>query len=117
MTDGTKPWDGAIVRTWLERRILAARSDQVAAQRGGRAEEDDCDKAAAEELVCTAVRGDADSQDALSNALKALQQRDDFVWGGVYDDARFDRHVRAYVRKLARMTRDNAGFEQTRRYQ
>ena len=117
MTDVSKQWDGALVRTWLERRIAAARAEQVAAERGG--ERDDCDKAAAEEMVCASlVRGPAaDSQDSLADALKALLDRDEFVWRGVYDDRRFDRHVRTYARKLQKMTRDYVGFERTRRYQ
>jgi hypothetical protein len=119
VTEAAKQWDGAIVRTWLERRIAAARADQVAAERGGRSQQDDCDKAAAEEMVCASlVRGPApDSQSVFADALKDMLARDDFIWRGVYDDSRFDRHVRTYIRKLQKMTRDHAGFEQTRRYQ
>lgn len=119
MTEAPKQWDGAVVRAWLESRIAAARADQVAAERGGRGQQDDCDKAAAEEMVCAALlRGQAaDSQAAFADALKALLDCDEYVWRGVYDDTRFERHVRAYVRKLLKMTRENSGFEQTRRYQ
>jgi hypothetical protein len=117
--ESSKQWDGAVVRTWLECRIAAARADQVAAERGGRGEQDDCDKAAAEEMVCTALsRGSAtDSQRAFADMLDALLDRDDYVWRGVYDDRRFDRHARTYIRKLRKMTRDYTGFEQRRRYQ
>ena len=119
VTEATKPWDAAIVRIWLDKRIAAARADQVAAERAGRGNEDDCDKAAAEEMVCAALRTDTAtaSQTAFSAALKALADRDSYVWRGVYDDARFERHVRTYLRKLLKMAKDNAGFEQTRRYQ
>lgn len=107
------------MRTWLEKRIAAARADQVAAERAGRGSQDDCDKAAAEEMICAALKGtDAVAgQGAFAEALKALLDRDDHVWRGVYDDSRFDRHVRAYIRKLLKMTRENSGFEHTRRYQ
>jgi len=119
MTEATKPWDGAIVRNWLERRIAAARADQIAAERGGYGQRDDCDKAAAEEMVCAALKGGAaaDTQAGFAAELKALLDRDEYVWRGVYDDTRFERHVRAYIRKLQKMTRDYSGFDRTRRYQ
>jgi len=119
VTEAMKLWDAAIVRIWLDKRIAAARADQVTAERAGRGQQDDCDKAAAEEMVCAALRTDAatSSQTAFSAALKAQADRDSYVWRGVYDDARFERHVRAYLRKLLKMAKDNAGFEQTRRYQ
>jgi len=119
VSEASKPWDGAVVRIWLDKRIAAARADQIAAERAGYAQHDDCDKAAAEEMVCAALKAGAaaDSQAAFSGALKGLLDRDQYVWRGVYDDARFERHVRAYLRKLAKRARDNAGFEQTRRFQ
>lgn len=112
-------WNGAAVRTWLERRIAAARADQVAAERAGYGQRDDCDKAAAEEMVCAALDTErATAQQAtFIEALKALLDRDDYVWRGVYDDARFDRHVRAYVRKLTRMAKANEGFDRLGRFQ
>ena len=114
-----KPWDGAAVRTWLESRIAAARADQVAAERHGRERQDDCDKAAAEEMICTAVRSErATAQQAgFGEELKGLLDRDDFVWRGVYNDDRFDRHARSYIRKLIKMARINEGFGNIRRYQ
>ena len=119
MSETAKPWDGAIVRTWLDRRIAAARADQVAAERGGYAERDDCDKAAAEEMVCAALKGTdaAATQAAFTAELKSLLDRDQYIWRGIYDDARFERHVRAYARKLQKMARDNAGFDRTSRFQ
>ena len=119
VTEGSGQWDGAVVRTWLERRVAAARADQVVAERGGRGQEDDCDKAAAEEMICASLMREAvtDNQTAFAAALKDLLERDDFVWRGVYDDRRFDRHVRTYVRKLQKMTRDYSGFARTGRYQ
>lgn len=120
MNVSPKPWDPAIVRVWLERRVAAARADQVAAEREGRASQDACDKAAAEEMVCGLLlrtQDNIETQGACTDALKQLLDRDDYVWRGVYDDTRFDRHVRTYARKLVKMTKDNAGFEQTRRYQ
>jgi len=119
MSEATKPWDDAVVRNWLERRIAAARADQVAAERAGYAERDACDKAAAEEMVCTALkdRDAAATRAGFAAELKGLLDRDRYIWRGVYDDARFERHVRAYARKLQKMARDNAGFDRTGRYQ
>ena len=36
---------------------------------------------------------------------------------GIYDDVRFERHVRTYLRKLAKMTKANEGFEKMLRHQ
>jgi hypothetical protein len=112
-------WDGATVRTWLESRIVAARADQVTAERNGRSDQDDCDKATAEEMVCTLLKGKpaTNVQSAFADELKALLDRDDYVWRGVYDDRRFDRHVRTYIRKLMKMTKANTGFGNTTHYQ
>jgi hypothetical protein len=117
MTSAT--WDGVAVRTWLERRVAAARADQVTAERHGRDRQDDCDQAAAEEMVCAALlRGSAsDSQASLTAALKTLQEQDEFIWRGVYDDRKFDRHVRGMIRKLLKMVKTNAGFERLGHYQ
>lgn len=119
MTDPTKPWDAALVRTWLERRSAASRLDQAAADRRGYDARDDFDKAAAEEWVCRALSMAecTDSQAALAARLKALIGQDDYPMTGVHDDVRFDRHVRAYLRKVARMTKANDGFEKTLRHQ
>lgn len=119
MSEPAKPWDAALVRKWLESRIAAARADQVTAERAGYGARDDCDKAAAEEMVCAGLRGKAavDSQAELAAELKALLERDEYIWRGVYDDQRFDRHVRTAIRKLIKMTKTNEGFANTRRFQ
>jgi predicted RNase H-like nuclease (RuvC/YqgF family) len=114
-----KEWDSTAVRTWLESRIVAARADQVAAEKYGRDRQDDCDMAAAEEMVCTLLKAKeaVNSQLAFADELKALLERDDYIWRGVYDDRRFDRHVRSAIRKLVKMTKTNTGFENVARYQ
>ena len=119
MSEAAKQWDGAIVRLWLDSRIAAARADQVAAERAGYGQHDECDKAAAEEMICTLAKaGDAaDLQGAFADALKRLLDRDEYTWRGVYDDTRFERHARGTIRKLIKMTRTNTGFENTKRYQ
>lgn len=91
----------------------------MAAERYGRERQDDCDKATAEELVCTTLRSGraASTQTTFVQELRSLQERDQFVWRGVYDDERFDRHVRAYIRKLTKMAKTNEGFANLRRYQ
>lgn len=112
-------WDGAAVRTWLESRIVAARADQVVAERYGRERQDDCDMAAAEEMVCTLLKNKEalNAQGAFAEELKTLLGRDDYMWRGVYDDRRFDRHVRSTIRKLLKMTKTNGGFGNVARYQ
>ncbi|MBJ6120965.1 hypothetical protein [Sphingomonas mollis] len=119
MAGTAKEWDGAAVRKWLESRVVAARSDQVAAERGGRDRQDDCDKATAEEMVCSFLKGSrsVDAMESFSAELRSLLDRDDYIWRGVYDDARFDRHVRTYIKKLARMTKTNDGFGNIAHYQ
>jgi hypothetical protein len=112
-------WDEARVRTWLQSRVAAARSDQVVAERGGRDRQDDCDKATAEEMVCSLAAGSTSThaQAALLDFLRVLLERDDYIWRGVYDDTRFDRHVRSYVKKLVKMTKANDGFGNVAHYQ
>jgi hypothetical protein len=112
-------WNGVTVRKWLKSRVVAARSDQVVAERGGRDRQDDCDRATAEEMVCTllTVKTSTDAQQAFAVDLRMLLDRDDYIWRGVSDDTRFDRHVRAYIKKLIRMTKANAGFENVTHYQ
>ena len=87
---------------------------------GGRDREDDCDKATAEELVCTQLlRKVASTEDAAATIaeLRALLDRDDYVGRGVYDDTRFDRHVRAFIRKVTKMAKANDGFGNVAHYQ
>ena len=119
MTEPAKQWNGETVRKWLESRVIAARADQVAAERSGRGGQDDCDKATAEEMVCALLKGKAatDLQSAFNDELKQLLDRDEYVCRGVYYDTRFDRHVRSYIRKLMKMTKANTGFENVARYQ
>lgn len=114
-----KQWDGAIVRTWLESRFAASRSEQDRADRGGRAYEDDYDKAAAEEWVCRVTKSsDATNDQArFVDTLKGLLGQDDYVRPGVHDERRFDREVRSHLRKLIKMTKANTGFENLLRHQ
>lgn len=114
-----REWDGTAVQTWLESRIAAARADQVRAERGGRELQDDCDKATAEEMVCTMAKGrePPHDQQALLHKLAAILDRDEYIWRGIYDDTRFDRHVRAFVKKLIKMVKTNEGFTNTAHYQ
>lgn len=112
----SKPWDSTAVRIWLESRVASARADQVVAEKGGRKRQDDCDLAAAEEMVCTLLRG-KEAERAFVGELKALLDRDEYVWRGVYDDRRFDRHMRTYVRKLLKMAKASEGFGNLKRYQ
>lgn len=119
MADADKAWNAAAVQTWLESRVAAARSDQVVAERAGRERQDDCDKASAEEMVCSLIERAAatETADSLLSELRALLDRDDYIWRGVYDDTRFDRHVRSYVKKLVKMTKANEGFGNVGHYQ
>ena len=118
MTGASTAWNGDLVRTWLDHRFAASRLDQAAADRRGYMAQDDYDKAAAEEWVCNALRKAAYTNDqaALAKRLKDLIAQDDYQATGIYDDRRFERHVRGYLRTLAKMTKANEGFEKTLRY-
>jgi hypothetical protein len=119
MTSSAKPWDAALARKWLERRYEAARLDQAAADRRGYEARDDFDKAAAEEWVCRTLKSAecVDDQAALIIRIKELIGEDEYPATGVNDDMRFERHVRTYLRKLAKMAKTNEGFEKTLRHQ
>ncbi|MBC2665310.1 hypothetical protein H7F51_07245 [Novosphingobium flavum] len=119
MSVATKPWDGEQIRKWLECRIAAAGLDQAAADKRGYEAQDDYDKAAAEEGVCRGLRtvADKDDQAAFADRLKQLLGQDEYRVTGIYDDRRFERYVRANLRKLTKMTKANEGFENTLRYQ
>lgn len=47
---------------------------------------------------------------AFSEDLRTLIDCDEYTWRGLYDDARLDRHVRSYGRKLVKMSKANDGF-------
>ena len=112
-------WDGKAVLRWLESRLKAARLEQAAADRRGYEAQDDYDKAAAEEWVCQILQtaGRTDEQAAFTAQLKELLAQDEYRVTGIHDDRRFDRYVRASLRKLVRMTKANDGFANTLRYQ
>lgn len=119
MNNPSKAWNGEQVRKWLERRFEASMLDQAAADRRGYDAQDDYDKAAAEEWVCRALKA-ADStneQVLFSGHIKKLVGQEEYPATGIYDDARFQRHVRGYFRKLAKMAKANEGFEKMLRYQ
>lgn len=117
--NGDRQWDGEVVRKWLESRFVAANNEQDRADRRGRDAEDEYDKAAAEEWVCRLTRSDdaTNDQARFAELLKTLLARDEYIRPGVHDDRRFEREVRAYLRKLAKMTKANTGFENLSRYQ
>lgn len=119
VSDPTKMWNAELVRTWLQRRFEASRLDQAAADRRGYEANDDYDKAAAEEWVCSRLKSaDCTNDQALfALRLKELLAQDEYQIASVHDDAKFERHVRSHLRKLAKMTKANDGFEKTLRYQ
>jgi hypothetical protein len=115
----SKAWNGEQVRKWLECRIDAARLDQAAADKRGYEAQDDYDKAAAEEWVCKSLRmvADKDDQVAFADFIKQFLGQDEYRVTGIYDDRRFERCVRANLRKIAKMTKANEGFQNTLRFQ
>lgn len=115
----SRSWDGELVRKWLDSRFKSARLDQAEADKRGYEARDDYDKAAAEEWVCRTLKaaGRADDQAAFSAQLKELLAEDEYRITGIHDEQRFDRYVRAHLRKLAKMTKVNDGFANTLRYQ
>lgn len=117
-TDPAQPWSSEAVRKWLESRIDAAQRDQVVADKRGYEAQDDYDKGAAEEWVCRALMSVAGKdQAAFAERLKQLLAQDEYQITGIYDDRRFERYVRANLRKITKMTKANEGFENTLRYQ
>ena len=119
MTGSSEAWDGELVHEWLKSRVEAARLDQEDADRRGYEAQDDYDKAAAEEWVCRRLRADGctDDQTAFALCLKELLGQDEYKITGIYDDRRFDRHARAFLRKLTKLTKANIGFANRLRYQ
>ena len=119
MNNPSKAWNAEQVRTWLERRLATSKLDQAAADRRGYDAQDEYDMAAAEEWVCRAlIAGDwANEQPAFAARIKELTGQDEYRTTGIYDDRRFERQVRGQLRKLAKMTKTNEGFEKTLRYQ
>jgi hypothetical protein len=119
MSKPSTQWAEAIVRTWLERRCNAAKLDQAAADRAGYAAQDDYDKAAAEEWVCRTLQATdcAATQASFATRIKDLIGQDAYRVAGINDDVRFERHVRGQLRKLAKMTKANTGFDNLLRYQ
>ena len=112
-------WDANRVCLWLEKRLSAAKLEQAAADRRGYEAQGDYDKAAAEEWVSrTLLTADcADEQAMFADKIKQLLAQDDYRITGIYDDRRFDRSVRAQLRKIAKMTKTNEGFANLLRYQ
>lgn len=119
MSGAAKAWDSGLVRKWLESRFEAAKLDQAAADKRGYEAQDDYDKAAAEEWVCRIMNtaGCTENQAAFAEHLKELLGRDEYRITGIYDDRRFERYVRANLKKLTKMTKANDGFANTLRYQ
>ena len=112
-------WDPAQVRTWLESRMAAAAQEQVYADRKGRDYRDDYDKAAAEGYVCGVARRSASVEDQARFIafLTAQLAKDDYMLAGVNDDRRFEREVRACLRKLIKKAKANEGFANLTHFQ
>ena len=119
MSGSLEAWDGAMVHTWLESRIEASRLEQASADRRGYQAQGEYDEAAAEEWVCRALKtaGRTGDQSAFAAQLREMLAQDEYPITGIYDDRRFDRHVRANLRKIAKMTKANHGFANMLRYQ
>ncbi len=119
MSVASKPWDSEQVSKWLEYRIDAAARDQAAADKRGYEAQDEYDMAAAEEWVCRSLRRVAggSEQAVFADHLKRLLAQDEYRITGIYDDRRVERYVRANLRKIAKMTKANEGFENMLRYQ
>ena len=119
MSGSSEAWNSELVRRWLKSRVEAARLDQAAADRRGYEAQDDYDKAAAEEWVCRTLKSGryTDDRAAFAERLKGLLGQDEYLVTGIHDDRRFERHVRANLRKLTKMTKANDGFDNMLRYQ
>jgi hypothetical protein len=119
MSNPSQGWDAAVVRKWLALRLKASKADQAAADRRGYEAQDEYDKAAAEEWVCHALQvPDSTNEQAIfAQRLKDLIAREEYQATGIYDDVRFERHVRSHLRKVAKMAKANEGFGKTLHYQ
>ena len=65
-------------------------------------------------LLATDCTGE---QAMFADRVKQLLAQDEYRITGIYDDRRFDRSVRAQLRKIAKMTKANEGFANLLRYQ
>lgn len=119
MSEQNSAWDGERVRKWLESRFAASQRDQDYADRKGRDYQDDYDKAAAETFVCRLTKGSdkTDDQPRFIAFLTEQLGKDEYRWSGVYDDRRFEREVRAYLRKLIKKAKVNEGFDKLSQFQ
>lgn len=119
MSNPPKSWDGALVRKWLARRLDVSKLDQAAADRRGYEARDEYDKAAAEEWVCRALQAPdcIDEQTPFVQRLRTLIGQEEYYATGVYDDVRFERHVRGQLRKVAKMAKTNEGFDKMLHHQ
>lgn len=48
---------------------------------------------------------------------RGYDAQDEYRISGIHDDRRFERYVRASLRKIAKMTKANEGFDNRLRYQ
>ena len=119
VSTSARAWDSGLVRKWLKSRFEAASLEQAAADKRGYEAQDDYDKAAAEAWVCRILQtsGRIDDQAAFAEHLKEMLDQDEYLITGIYDDRRFERYVRATLKKLTKMTKANDGFSNTLRYQ
>ena len=49
--------------------------------------------------------------------IQALIGQEEYHATGVYDDVRFERHVRSHLRKIAKMAKTNEAFEKMLHHQ
>lgn len=119
MSASLNAWNDEAVCAWLDSRLEAARFEQAAADKRGYGAQDDYDKAAAEEWVCRVLKtsGTTVQQAVFAARLKEMLAQEEYPSTGMYDDRRFDRYVRANIRKIIKMTKANDGFANTLRYQ
>lgn len=119
MSKAKSTWDSEIVRKWLESRFAASQHDQDYADRKGRDYQDDYDKASAEAFVCRLTKSSEKTNDQAHFIAFLTEQlgKEEYRWAGVYDDRRFEREVRTYLRKLIKKAKMNEGFENLSRFQ
>jgi len=119
MSKAKSTWDGEIVRKWLESRFAASQYDQDYADRKGRGYQDDYDKAAAESFVCHLTKSSEKTNDQERFIAFLTEQlgKEEYRYAGVYDDQRFERAVRKYLRNLIRKAKTNEDFDNLSRFQ
>jgi hypothetical protein len=102
-------WDAAHVRAWLESRMAAAAKSRSPTARAAIIAMTTIKRRQAMSAA-GAAQLTVEEQDHFVAFLTAQLAKDDYLLAGVNDDRRFEREVRACLRKLIKKAKANDGF-------